>query len=58
MGAVSLKSPRMADGKTGDLRRLKAVVGKPAETGWRVLGVGYPALKGPVYDAPAAGEAM
>jgi hypothetical protein len=45
MGAVSLKSSRIAERKTGDLRRLKPEAGKPVKTGWRVLGVGYPALK-------------
>jgi len=50
---------RLAGGKTGDWRGLKPrVAGEPVETGWRVLGVGYPALKGPVYDPPAAGEAV
>ena len=37
---------------------LKPAGGKPAETGWRLFGVGLPGPEGPGYDPPVAGEAV
>jgi REP element-mobilizing transposase RayT len=39
-------------------RRLKPLLGKPVETGWRMFRARAPGAKAPGYDPPAAGEAV